>query len=159
MRKCALVSNGVVTKIVDVEDSEMQDLARSSEMLIDITDEVPQPSVGYILNGNTLRIPQNLSSREEFEIDLNSRKSDFGIKLAKSAIDRIGARNKILNKNGTQVAALLTQLLSVKLLLETGALGTARYSCVQLKAVYTEYDDIFNMVIDEINSFEVSFGL
>lgn len=159
MRKCALLSNGVVTKILDVEESEMQDLARFSEMLIDITDEVPQPAIGYVLNGNTLQIPQNLSSREEFEIDLNSRKSDFGTKLAKSAVDRIGARNKILAKNGTQVMSLLNQLIGVKALLETGALGTARYSCMQLRVAYTEYQDIFDIVISEINSFESHFGL
>lgn len=159
MRKYALVNNSIITKIAEIEEDGFQDIIRSNEMVIDITDEVPQPTIGWVLNGNKLQIPQNLSSREEFEIDLNSRKAEFGSKLAKAAVDRIGARNKILNKSGPQVIALLTQLLGVKSLLETGALGTARYSCTQLKAAYGEYADIFDEVISQINNFESNFGL
>lgn len=159
MKKYALVNNSMVTKLAEVEEDGFPELIKSNEMVIDITDEVPQPTIGWVLNGNKLQIPQNLSSREEFEIDLNSRKAEFGSKLSKSAVDRIGARNKILNRSGPQVIALLTQLLGVKSLLETGALGTARYSCIQLKAVYSEYADIFDEVISQINSFESNFGL
>lgn len=158
MRKYALVNNSTVTKIVEVEE-EILDIIKLNEAVIDITDDVPQPTIGYVLNGNKLQIPQNLSSREEFEIELNSRKAEFGSKLSKSAVDRIGARNKILNKSGPQVISLLTQLLGVKSLLETGALGTARYSCTQLKSTYSEYADIFDEVISQINNFESNFGL
>lgn len=159
MRKYALINNSVITGIVDIEEENYNDYTKTNNAVIDITDVIPQPQVNWILSGNKLEFPNGVSDREKLEIELAEKKTDFGIKLARTSIDRIGARNKILNKNGAQVAALLTQLLSVKLLLETGALGTARYSCVQLKAVYTEYDDIFSMVIEEINCFEVSFGL
>lgn len=159
MRKYALIKNSMVIETVDLEDEAVPEAMANNEMVVDITDQVPQPAVGYVLNGNTLEIPQNNSSREQFEIDLNSRKAEFGTKLSKSAVDRIGARNKILNKSGTQVISLLTQLIGVKSLLETGALGTARYSCVQLKVVYTEYSDIFDEVINQINVFETNFGL
>lgn len=159
MRKYALVNNSMITKIVEVEEDGFSELIRSNEMVIDITDDVPQPTIGWVLNGNKLEIPQNFSSREQFEIELNSRKAEFGSKLAKAAVDRIGARNKILNKNGSQVISLLTQLLGIKSLLETGALGTARYSCMQLKTTYTEYADIFDEVISQINNFESNFGL
>lgn len=159
MRKYALVNNSMITKIAEIEEDGFSEIIKSNEMVIDITDDNPQPTVGWVLNGNKLEIPQNLSSREQFEIELNSRKAEFGSKLAKSAVDRIGARNKILNKTGTQVNTLINQLLGIKMLLDTGALGTARASCVQLKAVYTEYSDIFELVIQEINSFEQSNGL
>lgn len=159
MRKYALIKDSVVVQTIDLEDELVPALVANSEMVIDITDQLPQPAIGYVLNGNKLEIPQNNSSREQFEIDLNSRKSEFGIKLSKAAVDKIGARNKILNKSGTQVISLLTQLVGVKSLLETGALGTARYSCVQLKVVYTEYSDIFDEVINQINVFETNFGL
>lgn len=159
MRKYAILNNGVVTEIRDIDDDDIVKIATTVEMLIDVTDAPVCPVIGYVLNGNKLELPQNLSSREQFEIELNSRKSDFGTKLSRNAVDRIGARNKILNKNGQQVITLLTQLLGVKSLLETGALGTARASCASLKLVYTEYEDIFNYVINEINSFESSFGL
>ena len=159
MRKYALIKNSVVIQTVDIEDDDVPGVIAANEMVIDITDQNPLPAIGYILNGNVLEIPQNNSSREQFEIDLNSRKAEFGIKLAKVAIDRIGARNKILNKNGSQVISLLTQLIGVKSLLETGALGTARNSCIQLKSIFTEYVDIFDEVINQINLFETNFGL
>lgn len=160
MRKYALINDSIVTGIIDVEeDIQLQELSKTNHLVIDITNLDPQPQVNWILNGNKLEFPNGTSNREKLEIELAEKKTDFGIKLARSAIDRIGARNKILNKNGVQVATLLTQLLNVKALLETGALGTARYSCTQLRAVYTEYQDIFDIVISEINLFEATSGL
>ncbi len=158
MRKYAILTNNVITSIQDLDAEQLQEVIKGNQLVVDITDILPFPAMGWILNGNQLEIPQNLSDREKFEIDLNDRKCKFGIELSKSAVNRIGARNKILNKSGTQVVALLTQLLSVKYLLETGALGTARNICVQLKSMYTEYADIFDYVIAEINAFEVNFG-
>lgn len=159
MRKYALVNNLIVTAIVDIEDQDYPEYAKFNNLVIDITDMSPQPQVNWLLNGNKLEFPNGTSSREKLEIELAEKKTDFGIKLARNAIDRIGARNKILNKNGAQVAVLLSQLLNVKLLLETGALGTARYSCIQLKSIYTEYSDIFDYVINEINIFEQNYTL
>lgn len=159
MRKYALVNNNIVTSIKDLEDEELSIYISQNNSVIDITDIVPQPQLNYVLNGNKLEIPQGFSNREQFEIELNKRKSEFGSKTALDVINKFAARNKILNKNGTQIAALITQLLPVKLLLDTGALGTARYSCVQLKTIYTEYEDIFDYIINEINSFEAQYGL
>lgn len=159
MQKYALINNNMVTKVVEIESDQISDHLKSYDMVVDITDMNPQPTIGYVLNGNKLEIPQGGSSREEFEIELNSKKVQFGIKLCSIAINRVGARNKILNKTGAQVVTLLTQLLGVKSLLETGALGTARSICGQLKSVYGEYSDIFDSIISEINSFESTFGL
>lgn len=159
MRRFAVLKNNVIVETVLLEEDEVKVKSSSSEMLIDIEDMLPQPSIGWVLNGNKLEIPSGCSDRERFEIELASRKTDFGIKLSRTAVDRIGARNKILNKTGEQVATLLNSLISVKLLLETGALGTARAACVQLKLVYTEYADIFDFVVAEINVFESTFGL
>lgn len=159
MRKHALINNSVVTSIVDIEDGEYSQYISTNDMVIDIEDTTPQPVIGWVMTGNKLEIPIGSSDREAFEEELNERKCVFGKELAGVSVNKIGARNKILNKNGTQVIALLTQLLGVKSLMETGALGTARSSCVQLKAVYTEYADIFQYVIDEINLFEQANGL
>lgn len=159
MRKYALINNSVVTSIVDIEDVEYSQYISTNDMVIDIQDITPLPAIGWVMNGNKLEIPEGSSDREAFEEELNDRKCIFGTKLAKISVNKIGARNKILNKNGTQVITLLTQLLGVKSLMETGALGTARSSCIQLKAVYTEYADIFQYVIDEINLFEQANGL
>lgn len=159
MRRYALINDGVVVSTVSLEVEELEEIIKDYNSVIDIEDCIPQPNVGWVLIGNTLELPNSSSDREKMEIDLNDRKSVFGKKLARDAVNRVGARNKILNKNGTQVTALLNQLLGVKMLLETGALGTARYSCTLLKQVHTEYADIFDLVINEVNNFETNFGL
>jgi len=159
MRKYALVNNFVISEIIEIEEEDYNNYIKNNNLIIDITDLNPQPQVNWVLNGNKLEFPIGDSNREKLEIELASKKTEFGTTLAKHAINRIGARNKILNKTGTQVTTLLNQLLGVKLLLETGALGTARSSCSQLKLIYTEYSDIFDYVINEINSFEETFGL
>lgn len=159
MRKYALINKNLVTSIIESNDLDFSEYSKNNELIIDITDLNPLPQINWVLNGNKLEFPSGFSDREKLEIELASKKTDFGIKLARYAIDRIGARNKILNKTGEQVSILLTQLVGVKLLLETGALSTARFSCIQLKFIYTEYTDIFDYVINEINSFEASVGL
>lgn len=159
MRKYAVLKNFVVTEIVTLSEEEVEVFSKTVEQLIDVEDYAPAVVPGYILNGNKLEIPQNNSSREQFEIQLNDKKSRFGTDLARDAVNKIGARNKILNKNGAQVSALLNSLLSIKILLETGALGTARAICAQMASVYTEYADIFQYIVSEVNSFESSNGL
>ena len=159
MRKYAVLKNLVVTEIVTLSEEEVRDFSKTVEQLIDVEEYSSNVVPGYILNGNKLEIPQNNSSREQFEIQLNDKKSRFGTDLARDAVNKIGARNKILNKNGAQVSALLNSLLSIKILLETGALGTARSICVQMASVYTEYADIFQHIVSEVNSFESSNGL
>lgn len=159
MQKYAILNNNTVTEVVELSDEDYCIYIQNNQMAIDITDMSPQPLVGYVLNGNKLEVPQGRGDREEYEYTLAVKKTDFGIKLARIAVDKIGARNKILNKTGEQVITLLNSLLGVKMMLETGALGTARNICSQLKNVYTEYADIFLNVIEQINSFEIDNGL
>lgn len=159
MSKYALVNNAVVTNIIESEDFDYTEYSKLNHMVIDITNQTPAPQIGWVLDGNQLELPVGISDREKMEIDLNRRKREFGTVISNMCVDKIGARNKILNKSGSQVTALLTALLGVKALLETGALGTARYSCSQLKLVYTEYSDIFDYVINEVNTFELTTAL
>ena len=158
-RKYALINNNVVTEVVTLEDSDIALYSKTNNLVIDIEDISPQPAINWVLNGNKLEFPQSNSDREKLEECLAQKKMDTGFELSNLAIVKIGARNKILNKSGAQVSALLTQLLSIKLLLETGALSTARDACNQLKVVYTEYTDIFDLVINRINDFERDNGL
>lgn len=158
-RKYALVNNNVVSEVILIESDDVLNYSKTNQLVIDIEDLLPQPTFGWVLNGNKLEIPQGLTDREEFEYNLAIRKLEFGTNLVKDTIGKIAARNKILNKNSAQITALMNQLLPVKILLETGALGTARDACLQLKLVYTEYNDIFDHVINEVNRFELSYGL
>lgn len=159
MQKYAIINNNKVTDIQSVEEEDYLILAKNNHLVISIEGTSPQPQIGWVLNGNKLEYPQSLSSVEEFEIQLAAKKCEFGTQLAKETINRMGARNKILNKTGAQVIAILNQLVGIKMLLETGALGTARSSCAQLKSIFTEYSDIFDDIINKINSFESTNGL
>lgn len=161
LKKYAIINNNIVTEIVEIDDetNDFYAYSNKNQLVIDIDSMSPQPVVGYVLNGNKLELPQGFTDREVYEEHLNDLKSTFGTMLSKKCTNKIGARNKILNKNGAQVTALLNTLLGVRFLLEGGALGTARNSCVQLKSVYTEYSDIFDYVINEINIFEQNNSL
>lgn len=158
MAKYALINKNIITSVIDILEEDLVSVINANEMVIDVTEMIPQPTIGYVLNNNTLELPKN-TDLEKFEIELNDKKTEFGIKLSRNVINRIGARNKILKKTGAQVVIMLTQLIGIKSLMETGALGTARASCAQLKPYYTEYSDIFDYVISEINNFEATFGL
>jgi len=159
MRKYALVINGIVSQVLDLEDDQVMAMSMGSDAVIDIEDQNPQPVAGWILNGNILEKAQGSSALESYEESLALKKIDYGCNLSKVAISKIAARNKILKKNSTQITTLLNQLIGVKMLLETGSLGTTRESCVILKTIYTEYTDIFEYVIDQINTFERDFNL
>jgi hypothetical protein len=67
----------------------------------------------------------------------------------------MGARNLKLSEEGVvvDVASLASQLSSIKLLLETGALKTARGICTLQKPNFSNHSDIFQVVIDEITNF------
>lgn len=158
-RRYAFINNNVVTDIQTLEHDELIEHLRIHQSVIDIEDMLPIPAIGHVLNGNTIEIPIGVSDRETFEYNLAIKKIDFGVRLSHICIAKFGTRNKILNKNGNQVSAILTALMPIKLLLETGALGTARFACLQLKVIYTEYTDIFDFTITEINNFEYTVGL
>lgn len=158
-RKYALIQNNIVIAVETIDDDKIDQYSKTHQMIIDIEDIVPQPTINWVLNGNILEIPAGNSDLEKFEELLAEKKIIRGIKLARIAIIKVGARNKILKKSATQVSTLLNQLVPIKMLLETGALGTARDNCRLLKNVYTEYSDIFQLVIDDIDLFERDLGL
>jgi len=80
---------------------------------------------------------------------------EFGEPLAKEAVDRVGGKNLELEALGTPVdtTALLQQLSSVKALLETGSLKTARNLVVYLKPSFAFYEEVFQYVADSITAF------
>lgn len=159
MRKYALVNSGIVSQVLDLEEAQALAAGLTNNAVIDIEDQIPQPVVGWVLNGNILEKAQGNSSLEKYEQELALKKIDYGCNLSKIAIAKVAARNKILKKSSTQITTLLNQLIGVKMLLETGSLGTTREACTVLKSIYTEYTDIFEYVIDQINTFERDFNL
>lgn len=158
MRKHAILDNNVVVEVKSIDEQEYSELILKHQLLVDIEDMFPQPEIGWLLEGSTL-IPMEELTEEQREIQSAGKKRVEGLRISNKCIDLIGARNKILVKNTQQIVAVLTALSPIRALLETGALGTARASIMQVSASYTDYTDIFESAIDEINEFEAKYGL
>lgn len=156
-RKYALLENNIVIEIRSIADSEVSEVAKLN-MLIDIEDQLPEPNIGWVLQGNKLVAIEN-ETQEQFEIELASKKRIAGKAISDKCIDMIGARNKMLSKTTQQIVAVLTALSPIRALLETGALGTARSSIQQAGSGFPDYADIFDAAIAEINDFEAKYGL
>lgn len=155
MRKYAIVSNQVVTSIVSAEDEAASELVKSSEMVIDIEDQVPQPDVGWTLSGNTLVAPVQNMSHDQLDAYQQKAQRLFGLKILPLAVDKIGARNLKLSREGTpaDVATLASQMASIKVLLEGGALKTVRTICTAIKPMHPNHEDVLDDVIAEITNF------
>lgn len=104
---------------------------------------------------------KNMTLLESKEILLAKNKREFGVTLVSYCIDQLGAKNKILLRSSSEIVAVLSALLPIKNLLETGALGTARTALSQLVYInrYPDYSQIFRDVIAKINNFEKEYGI
>lgn len=155
MRKYAIVSNQVVQSIVTVEDEAASELVRTNEMVIDIEDQIPQPEVGWVLSGNALLAPIQNMSNDQLDAYQQKAQRLFGLKILPAAVDKIGARNLKLSREGTpaDVATLASQMASIKVLLEGGALKTVRSICGAIKPMHPNHADVLDEVIAEITNF------
>lgn len=160
MRKYAIVFNQVVTSVIEAEDDEIVDIMRASQMVIDIEDQIPQPEVGWVLSGSRLTLPNYELSLDEQDAYQQKAQRLFGLKILPLAMDKLGARNLKLSRDGTpaDVTTLASQMASIKILLEGGALKTVRGLCVSIKPMHPNHADILDEVIAEISNFLESNG-
>lgn len=84
----------------------------------------------------------------------------FGEEISPLLIDKMGARNLDLIAKGISVniTSLASDNSSVKLLIETGALGTATSIMGNLKIKYPDHADLYEWALTEINAFLFSRG-
>lgn len=155
MRKYAIVSNQVVTSIVDADDEATSELVKTSEMIVDIEDQIPQPEVGWVLSGNSLVLPTESMTPDELDAYQQKAQRLYGLKILTLAVDKIGSRNLKLAREGTpaDVATLGSQMASIKILLEGGALKTVRSICGAIKPMHPNHSDVLDEVIAEITNF------
>lgn len=158
MRKYALLNNNEVVETLDLNEDEVREKSLTYQLIIDIEDMLPEPEIGWHLDGNQL-VAFAPGSQEKIEEELALKKMEKGIEISKLAIKRVGTKNKMLNKSQAQITSLLTTLAGIKALLETGALGTARSNIILVQDGYPEYSEIFQEAIDAINNFEAKYGL
>ena len=154
-RMYAIVNNNMVTQVLNLEDSEVPSISQINQMVIDVENQIPRPVIGWILSGNSL-VPSNQSmTDDEFDAFQQKSQREFGQKILSDIVDLLGQRNLKLGREGAvfSVTSLATQSASIKLLLETGALKTARTICYAIKGSFPLHEDIFNLTISNISSF------
>jgi len=159
-RLYAFVNDNIVTKTESLSEDQAVEASKSNSLLIDIEDMLPRPEVSWQLQGNTLVNPNSSLSVEELELRQQTTQRLFGASLLPLAVDKIGARNLKLARENTpaDVTALAGQMASIKLLLEGGALKTARTICLAIKPSFPLHADVLQEVVDEINAFLIANG-
>ena len=161
MRKYAFLKDNIVVSVQELQEIEYVEQIKQYDLGIDIEDTIPLPQLGWKLEGNTLVDPniQNLTPEQLFEIQCTKQRI-FGMQLALQAVDKIGARNLKLVADGqsVDVAAIASSLQQVKMLLDGGALKTARTVLTMIAPGYPQYQDIMNSCISQISNFLTSNG-
>ena len=156
MRKHALINNNIVTAFVYINnDDEYRDYANNNQLVIDIEDDLTNIQLGYILQGNTL-VPMNtVPPTETTDLYQQITQRLFGLKILPDLIDQVGARNLRLAREQVpvDVVSLATQMSSIKILLEGGALKTVRGICSVIKPTFPHHADILDSAINKITNF------
>lgn len=155
MRKYAVVQNNIVIEVLQLDEAGVAHEASYHDLVIDIQDQTPEPEIGWILDGNKLVSANASMTDDQKDMFQQSAQRKYGLTLLPTAVDKIGARNLKLAREGTPVdiVALSTQMTSIKLLLEGGALKTARAVCVAIKPSFPNHADILQEVVDLITNF------
>jgi len=155
MRKHALIDAGIVTEIINLNDESYVEEAKKHDLVVDIDDMSSQPEIGWVLNGSTIAPRIVVVDLNDRDAQQQTAQREFGLKLVPKMIDLVGQRNLKLAREGSSVNVtnLASQMASVKLLLETGALKTARTVCGMLKPAFPSHSDILNIAIAEVTNF------
>jgi hypothetical protein len=146
-----------VVEVVDVENEEhYHKLTAKYPVVISIEGLAPEPQVGWVLNGLVLE-PASIENLSPAALDnfQQTAQRQFGQKLLPDLIDRMGARNLQLTRDlgNIDVASIAGQMASIKLLLETGALKTARSICVAILPLFPQHEDILEYGANKITEF------
>lgn len=160
MRLHAILDNNIVTEILELDEALYAKEAAYHDLVLDVEDMIPRPEVGWVLEGNKL-VPASAQMTQD-QLDEFQQKAQrlFGLYLLPIAVDKIGARNLKLAREGTptDVAALASAMASIKVLLEGGALKTVRGICGSIKPGFPHHSDILDLVINEITAFLTNNG-
>lgn len=160
MKKYAIIDDNLVTEILDLEDEEVTKEQAYHSLVVEIEGLNPLPAVGWELNGNTLIRPLNNLTLEQLDDIQQDSQQKFGQKVLTPYVNKLGSRNLKLARESisVNVSAMASQMALLKLLLETGALKTARGLSYQMKSIHTNHIDILDALISEITGFLNTHG-
>lgn len=154
MSKFAIVKDNTVIEIVElIEEQDLIDLSAKHQMVIDTQGQEILP--GFILKGNALVSPNTIDPVELSDMYQQTAQRLFGQKILPGLVDQIGARNLKLTRDQitVDVTALGLQMNTVQILLNGGALKTARGLCSHLKSNFPKHADILDLAINQITAF------
>ena len=160
MKKYAIVDDNIVTEVLDLDDEGVRREQAYHSLVIFVQEHDPIPTVGWELRGNILVKPLSDLTLEQLDDIQQESQQRFGQKVLIPYINKLGSRNLKLARESTpvDVSSMASQMALLKLLLETGALKTARGLSYQMKAVHANHVDILDTLISEITGFLISHG-
>ena len=136
---------------------EVRDITLISELPLSNSSEYWVIMTGKELNDyfSQVRLRNEPVKGEDIFLDQQKNQREFGIELAANLVDLMGKRNLKMTFEGRvlNVSSLLQTLGSVKALMETGALKTARSVMSQVKPMYPLYTDILDYANDKISKY------
>lgn len=153
MRKYAVVNNNVVVSVELLDESQYREKAKASQLVIDIHDLAVEPQVGWVLDGNELKVAlQDVSAEQLEDIRMRAR-FKVGNRVCDEAVIMISGRNKTLGKNSAQVNQIISTFMPIEQAMRKCALPTALGGINLMRAGFPEYEDIFEYVASELSNY------
>jgi hypothetical protein len=153
MRKYALIKDNVVVSVETFGEDTYQEKAKEYQLIVDIEDMAVEPQVGWVLEGNQLKpFSENLSPEQREDIRMRAR-FKVGNRVCDEAVVMISRRNKILGKTATEVNQIITTFMPIEQAMRKCALPTALGGINKMRALYPEYEDIFDYVVAELSNY------
>lgn len=128
MRKYAILDNNVVTEIEDLDDAGVQHEASYRQLLIDITDLLIQPQIGWVLVGNQLAPP---ASQAVALKDLIKARIKYYQDNASDLLRDLYADNTMLGITDQESDEMFSDYSDVLMRIREGAWPTALYRLAQ----------------------------
>ncbi len=156
MRKYALLRENFVVSIESLDEIQYREKCKEYQLIIDVEDLAVQPDIGWVLDGNSAKPYSSSMSESEKEDKKMRARFRIGNAICDEAVIKISARNRALAKTSAEVSAIITNFMPIEMALRKCALPTALGGIIQMKPAYTEYEDIFNEIINKINAYLAS---
>lgn len=153
MKKYALVKNDVVISVEMLTEDAYRQKSMECQVIVDISELVIEPEIGWVLEGNALRPHSSNISLEKIEDTKMRNRFKVGNKVCDEAIVLISGRNRMLEKNSTQVNQIITTFTPIELAMRKCALPTALLGIAQMRSLFPEYLDIFDYVSSELTNY------
>lgn len=153
MQKYALIQNNEVVELKDLQDEEVAEALKTFQLAIDITDQLPQPEVGWKFVGNKLEPFDDNLSDEERDLIRMDRRFRFGNALCDEAVKILSVRNRALDKSSAQVNQIISTFTPIEMALRKCALPTAAGGIQAMAPSFPEYSQDFDYLLGKLNSF------